>query len=91
MAWQQRNLDLTEQALTRMWRFQVAAARIEGKEPPEKPPDPETYFGGGEGESRGVDRPWPPFDPSPVPRKPMPSSGAGEVALPLPENGDEEI
>lgn len=69
MAWQMRNLELVEQALNRMWQYQVAAVNIEGKEPPEKP-NPETYF-----KDRGDEPPWRPYDPSRVPLRPAPSSG----------------
>jgi hypothetical protein len=87
MAWQQRNLDLVEQALNRMWLYQVEAANIEGKEPPEKPPDPETFF-----KDRGPDDdpPWRPYDPSRVPTRPAPTSGSSYRSLPLPPKKEDE-
>ena len=40
MARQHGNRDLEKVALERMWQYQVAAARMEGKEPPPEPPLP---------------------------------------------------
>ncbi len=89
MAWQQNNRDLTQQALTRMWQYQVAAARLEGNDPPDGPPEPEDIFRGWD-PPPGGDRPWRPYDPSRVPRNPLPSSGAGEIALPRPKSNEED-
>ncbi len=84
----QQTESLVEQALNRMWEYQILEAQIEGWEPPPPPPDPETFFKdfgmGPEGGPR-----WGPFDPSRIPRQPLPSSGGSEIALPLPEKNDE--
>jgi hypothetical protein len=87
MAWQQCNLALVEQALRRMWQYQVAAANIEGKEPPEGPPDPEEYF---KDRGQNDDPPWRPYDPSRVPNRPAPSSGSSYRSLPLPSETDDD-
>jgi hypothetical protein len=54
------------------------------------PEYPDWPFGGGpsQGPGRGPDS-FDPFDPSPVPRRPLPSSGEGEIELPLPELPDD--
>lgn len=87
MARQQNNEELVQQALQRMWEYQVLAAKLLGEEPPPEPKDIPPDFGDGTeyDDQSGFDRPWRPFDPSRVPKNPLPSSGSGEVALPLPK------
>ncbi|MCC7527285.1 MAG: hypothetical protein IT342_02110 [Candidatus Melainabacteria bacterium] len=86
MGWQQRNLALVEYALNHMWGCQVDAANIEGKEPPEGPPDPEEYF---RDRGQGDDPPWRPYDPMRVASRPAPSSGGAYRSL-LPPKPDED-
>ena len=91
MARQQNNEDLVKQALLRMWQYQAEAAYLLGKKPPPRPKDiPYDDVDVGEGPDPGTDYPgnppWRPYDPSRVPKNPLPSSGAGEVAMPLPED-----
>lgn len=86
MAHQQNNFDLCQQALDRMFACLVEAAKLQGKEPPSDPPkanDLASWWPGDE--PPGGNPPWRPFDPSRVPKNPLPSSGSGELALPLPE------
>jgi hypothetical protein len=79
---------LAAQALTRMWEYQVIEAKLEDRDPPPPPPDPENYFKDwGTGHSGGPR--WGPFDPSRVPKEPLPHSGGGEVSLPLPKDDSE--
>ncbi len=81
MARKQSDEGLVNQALGYMWRFQTQVAKMQGKEPPDRPADiPLSLF-----DEDDSDPPWRPYDPSRVPKVPLPSSGAGEVALPLPE------
>lgn len=87
MAHQQNNLDLCQKALDRMFAYLVEAAKLQGREPPTEPPkanDLASWWPGDE--PPGGSPPWNPHDPSRVPRNPLPSSGAGEVALPLPKD-----
>lgn len=86
MAWQHSRLDLSEQALARMWEYQVKLAELTKSFPPHEPPPPEEYFrdiGGGGGGAR------PPLDPSRVPKRPIPENGSGALALPLPSREDD--
>lgn len=95
MARQQNNEDLVKQALLRMWQYQAEAACLLGKKPPPRPKDiPPADVDVGEGPDPGTDYPgnppWRPYDPSRVPRKPLPFSGGTEVALPLPNQEDSD-
>jgi hypothetical protein len=93
MAYQQHNIDLSKVALMRRWQYQELLAELEGTEPPELPQEPEYYFGRSDGGSPNPQGGGPGFgprrrdpdQPAPVPRRPLPNAGAGEVALPLPE------
>lgn len=93
MARQQNNEDLVKQALMMMWKYQAAAAKLQGKEPPPEPDDIPFDLGFGDepglDEQSGCDPPWRPYDPSRVPKKPLPSSGGSELALPEPDSNDE--
>jgi hypothetical protein len=87
MAYQQRNLDLTKQALNYRWQYQIRLAELEGTEPTAPPAEPDEFFRSldrGQGPGRGpVDRD--PDQPAPVPRRPLPNAGAGAISLPLPD------
>ncbi len=89
MARQQNNEDLVQQALERMWQCQVKAAELQGKSHPPRPDEIPSDLDMGDDADPGIDNkghpPWRPYDPSRVPKKPLPSSGGGEVALPLPK------
>jgi hypothetical protein len=98
MAYEQNNIDLSKQALYRRWQCQRELAELEGTEPPEPPKEPDDYF---KGLDRGNWKPQSgdpgfgpsgrdPDQPAPVPRRPLPTAGAGEVALPLPEKSEGE-
>ncbi|MBA3994494.1 MAG: hypothetical protein C0469_13275 [Cyanobacteria bacterium DS2.3.42] len=80
--------DLVGQALKRMWEYQIMEAEMEGREAPPPPPDPETFFKDWGDGTEGGPR-WRPYDPSRVPKQPLPSSSGGEVALPLPKENEE--
>jgi hypothetical protein len=93
MAYEMGNLELSEQALMRRWQYQKLLSELEGTELPELPKKPEEFFRGwdrgnpnpkGDGPGFGPRR-YDPDQPAPVPRRPLPNAGAGEIALPLPE------
>ena len=93
MARQQRNDDLEQQALDRMWQYQVLTSKLRGVEPPPGPPlagNPLGDWGMGDSPPSDPDNPRRPYDPSRVPRKPLPFSGGTEVALPLPNQEDSD-
>lgn len=71
---------LVTQALRRMWEYQLLEARIEGREPPDPPPEPLDYF---KNWDRGEDPPSGNL-PSGIPRKPRLPTDGNEVALLLP-------
>jgi hypothetical protein len=86
--------ELTGQALDHCWEYQTALAPILNVDTPPKPDSPEEvwqWLGGIDiGPSgRGPDLPRAPDQPAGVPRKPLPFSGAGAVALPLPDEEPE--
>jgi hypothetical protein len=88
MAYQQDKMDLTKTALDKRWEYQKALAELEGSPPPPAPEDPKRFFrdwdqGPGFGR-KGRD----PDQPAPVPLRPYPAAGAGEIALPLPESSE---
>jgi len=94
MAYQQKNMELAKQALDRRWQFQIKLAELEGTQRPDPPDDPEEYFKGldrGSPRGGGPNR-WPygsdPDNPARVPKRPLPTAGAGEVALPLPDHDE---
>jgi len=90
MARQQNNEELAQQALERMRRYEAEAAHLLKKSPPNDKDIPNEDVDRGDDPEPGIDYPgnppWRPYDPSRVPKKPLPSSGAGEVAMPLPED-----
>lgn len=90
MARQQNNEDLAQQALARARQYEAEAAYLQKKAPPGPTDVPRDDVDKGDDPDPGIDypddRPWRPYDPSRVPKKPLPSSGAGEVAMPLPED-----
>ncbi|HIA55409.1 MAG TPA: hypothetical protein EYN91_25550 [Candidatus Melainabacteria bacterium] len=90
MARQQNNEDLAQQALARARQYEAEAAYLQKKAPPEPKDISNDDVDRGDDPDPGIDYPgnppWRPYDPSRVPKKPLPSSGAGEVAMPLPED-----
>ena len=89
MAYQGNRMDLAKQALARRWDYLEKISKLEGTMPPELPPDPEQFFrdwrGGGNYPGPGP-KGRDPNQPAGVPRRPLPTVGAGEVALPLANN-----
>jgi len=89
-AYEQAHIQLSKDALYRRWQYQQALAEMDGTAPPPPPKDPEYYFGKRDrGDSQnygpGFGRPGgDPDQPAPVPRRPLPNAGDGEVELPLP-------
>jgi hypothetical protein len=86
--------DLMRQALDRCWEYQKELAPHLNVDVPPKPESPEEvwqWLGGQDvgPTGSGPSRPGDPYQPSGVPRKPLPFSGAGAVALPLPEKEDD--
>ena len=85
-----------EIAVYRASRKFAEAARRAAKRG-ELPQEPEYYFGRGDRGSPNPQGDGPGFgprrrdpdQPAPVPRGPLPKAGAGEVALPLPEQSTE--
>jgi len=94
MAEQRGDGVLTEKALDRCWECQnTIAASIQEIEPPPRPRTAHEVLEwisncGGSSSESGPGRPRDPYQPSGVPRRPMPVSGAGEIALPLPPTND---
>jgi hypothetical protein len=91
MAFHEDRMDLSKTALEKRWEYQKKLALLEGTDPPPPPPEPKDFFeglGGGSG-PRGP-RNYDPNQTAPVPRRPLPSSGSGEIVLPLPESGEND-
>ena len=95
MAQQQRSFDLTRQALDKCWVYQRAIAKAAMKPDPERPETPQEVLDwlrysdlGFQG--KGPDLPRDPYQPSRVPLRPLPVSGAGAIALPLPIDPEDE-
>jgi len=93
MAYSQANIQLSKVALERMWNYQRQLAEMEGSDTPPYPLGPEEFFRNEE-ERGGPGWLWPkgrdPDQPAPVPRRPLPPAGSGEVALPEPEAETED-
>jgi hypothetical protein len=87
MAYQMNHDELSKQALHYRWEYQKQLALLEGTEPPEAPQEPEDFFRGWD---RGGPRKRDPDQPAPVPRRPLPNAGAGEIALPIPEQSSDD-
>jgi hypothetical protein len=90
MAQKQNQDDLTRQALDRCWDFQRALTNVMMEPVPPRPSNPQEVLdwldsldSGAQGKE--PDLPRDPFQPSGVPRRPLPVSGAGAIALPLPD------
>jgi len=95
VAYQRDSIALSKDALYRWWQYRQELARLEGKQIPEQPKEPQYYFGKKDGLTRnsyGNDGPGfgppggDPDQPAPVPRRPRPDAGASEVEIPLPSS-----
>ena len=82
MAYQQKNTFLSNRPLAQMWLYEKSYATLNGDPEPSYPADAEEFF-------KDKFGPDPDSSPSLVPRRPYPSSGAGEISLPLPSVEDE--
>jgi hypothetical protein len=84
MAYQQKKNFLADQALSRMWAYQRDLATLNETSEPPYPEAAEEFFKDKFGPAPGADD-----SPSLVPKRPYPSAGAGEIALPLPNPAEE--
>jgi hypothetical protein len=93
MAYQQDSIDVSKDALHGWWHYRQELAEIEGKQTPQQPKDPPYYFGRRDGfnlNSQGYGRlGGDPDQPAPVPRRPRPDLGSGDVELPIPSSPPE--
>jgi hypothetical protein len=100
MAIQQSNDELTKQALQRAWQYQTALAKLIEADPPAEPLSPEDVerwlvemqpFVRQKTSKHPPDPDFPTdrYQPSRVPLRPLPTSGAGEIALPLPKKSND--
>lgn len=91
VSYKQDQIEVCKDALNRRWSYQQILAELEGTEPPDPPNEPEFYFGKRGRYNRGVSQggrgPSDPDQPAPVPRRPFPNTGAGEIGLPEPFPG----
>lgn len=81
MAYYQKEMTLSTQALGKMWQYQVYLADLEGTTRPPYPPEPEVFFSGTDFDQNGNNS-------APVPRRPYPGSNPTEKILQLPNEDD---